>query len=173
MIAEGPRRSSGVDRLAASARRSSLKGQLLLAAGAFALGLLAGGQFVSAAAPPRQQGPIKTVYHFTDGLAEASRGLANIRNHLAADPSARIMVVANGNGIEFLLDGARDKNGNPYEVIVQDLRSRNVDFRICNNTLVSRNIERSRVIEEAVVVPSGVAEAARLQAREGYAYLKP
>lgn len=117
--------------------------------------------------------PIKTVYHFTNGLEEASRGLGNIRNHLAADPKGKITVVANGNGIEFLLQDAKDRNGNPYEVAVQDLKSKGVDFRLCNNTLVTRNIDKSKVIEEATIVPSGVAEAARLQAREGYVYLRP
>jgi intracellular sulfur oxidation DsrE/DsrF family protein len=133
--------------------------------------LLAAGQ--PAFAQAGQQGPIKVVYHFTNGLDEASRGLGNIRNHLAADPTAQITVVANGNGIEFLLDGAKDKNGNPYEIIVQDLKEAHVDFRVCNNTLVSRKIDKSKVIQEAKIVPSGVAEAARLQAREGYVYLRP
>ncbi|MDH4114597.1 MAG: DsrE family protein [Burkholderiaceae bacterium] len=135
--------------------------------------MLAAGQFVSASVQSDEQRPIKTVYHLTNGLEEASRGLGNIRNHLAADPGAKITVVANGNGIEFLLDGAKDKNGNPYEVIVQDLKGKNVDFRVCNNTLVTRKIDRSKVIQEAVIVPSGVAEAAKLQAREGYVYLRP
>lgn len=150
-----------------------MKGRLFVAAGAVAVGLLAVGQFVSANVQTDQSGPIKAVYHFTNGLEEASRGLGNIRNHLAADPNAKITVVANGNGIEFLLDGTKDKNGNPYEIIVQDLKGKNVDFRVCNNTLVTRKIDRSRVIQEAVIVPSGVAEAAKLQAREGYVYLRP
>jgi hypothetical protein len=109
----------------------------------------------------------------TLGLDEAQRGLGNIRNHLAADPSARIVVVTNGNGIEFMLDGAKDRNGNPFDVSVQELKSRGVGFSLCNNTLVQRKIDRSRVIPEADIVPSGVAEAARLQAREGFVYLRP
>lgn len=130
-------------------------------------------QSTAAAGTTATSGQIKTVYHMTNGLEEASRGLGNIRNHLAADPTAKITVVTNGNGIEFLLDGAKDKNGNPYEIIVQDLKSKGVDFRVCNNTLVTRKIDPSKVIAEAVIVPSGVAEAARLQAREGYVYLRP
>lgn len=139
--------------------------------------LLSGSLFVAGSPALAQAGkddaPVKTVYHFTNGLEEASRGLGNIRNHLAADPKAKITVVGNGNGIEFLLDGAKDKNGNPYEIIVQDLKSKGVDFRLCNNTLVTRKIDTSKVIQEATIVPSGVAEAARLQAREGYVYLRP
>ena len=30
--------------------------------------------------------PIKTVYHMSEGIPQATRGLNNIRNHLAADP---------------------------------------------------------------------------------------
>jgi uncharacterized protein len=130
-------------------------------------------QFTTVAGATSTSGQIKTVYHMTNGLDEASRGLGNIRNHLAADPTAKITVVTNGNGIEFLLEGAKDKNGNPYEVIVQDLKSKGVDFRVCNNTLVTRKIDPSKVIPDAVIVPSGVAEAAKLQAREGYVYLRP
>ena len=148
-----------------------MKVRSLVSAGAVSVGLLLAGLSADALAQAETQ--IKTVYHFTNGLDEASRGLGNIRNHLSADPKAKITVVTNGNGIEFLLDGAKDKNGNPYEVIVQDLKGKGVDFRVCNNTLVSRNIDKSKVIQEATIVPSGVAEAARLQAREGYVYLRP
>ena len=130
-------------------------------------------QSTTAAGTTATSGQIKTVYHMTNGLEEASRGLGNIRNHLAADPTAKITVVTNGNGIEFLLEGAKDKNGNPYEIVVQDLKGKGVDFRVCNNTLVTRKIDPSKVIPEAIVVPSGVAEAAKLQAREGYVYLRP
>ena len=37
--------------------------------------------------------------------------MGNIRNHLAADPSANIVVVTNGNGIEFLLEATRREEG--------------------------------------------------------------
>ncbi|MEQ1592071.1 MAG: hypothetical protein ABL892_06740 [Thiobacillaceae bacterium] len=48
-----------------------------------------------------------------------------------------------------------------------------VDFRVCNNTLKSRKLGADAVIPEASIVPSGVAEIGRLQAREGFVYLKP
>ena len=117
--------------------------------------------------------PVKTVYHLTNGLEEAQRAMGNIRNHLNADPKAKIVVVGNGNGIEFMLDGAKDRNGNPFDATIQDLKSKGVDFRLCNNTLVTRKIDKSRVIPEVTIVPSGVAEAATLQSREGYSYLRP
>ncbi len=117
--------------------------------------------------------PVKVVYHFNEGLEQASNGLRNIRNHLSADPTAKIVVVAHAGGINFLLEGAKDKNGNPYDAAVDDLSMKGVEFRVCNFTLQSRNIDKSKVHPEAKIVPSGVAEVSRLQAREGFAYLKP
>ena len=122
---------------------------------------------------PTASSPVKAVYHLTNGLEEAQRALGNVRNHLSADPTARIVVVTNGNGIEFLLEGAKDRNGNPFDISVQELKTRGIEFRVCNNTLTGRKIDRSKVIPEASIVPSGVAEAARLQAREGFVYLRP
>lgn len=137
-----------------------------LAAAATAVALLSGPAMAA-------DGPVKAVYHLTNGLDEAQRAIGNVRNHLNADPTAKIVVVGNGNGIEFMLDGAKDKNGNPFEVAIQDLKSKGVDFRLCNNTIVNRKIDRSRVIADVSIVPSGVAEAAKLQAREGFVYLRP
>jgi intracellular sulfur oxidation DsrE/DsrF family protein len=82
------------------------------------------------------------------------------------------VVVAHNAGIEFLLRGARDENGRPYEEIVRDFRERGVEFRVCGNTLKRRRIDTTAVIPEAVLVPSGIAELARLQGREGYVYLR-
>ena len=124
---------------------------------------------VSAGAAGR---PEKVVYHISDA-SNAMQALGNIRNHLNASPNASIVVVTHGAGIDFLLEDAKDKNGNPYDAVVQELSNRKVQFRVCNNTLEGRKIDRKRVMPEATVVPSGVAELARLQSQEGYAYIKP
>lgn len=120
-----------------------------------------------------EQKQVKTIYHINEGLDQASNGLRNIRNHLSADPSAKIAVVTHSKGIDFLLEGARDKNGNPFDAIVDDLAAKGVEFKVCNNTLESRKIDKNKVIMGASIVPSGVAEIGRLQTREGYNYLKP
>ena len=117
--------------------------------------------------------PIKVVYHNNEGIDHAPQALRNVRNHLSVDPKAKIVFVSHAAGIDFLMKGAKDKNGNPFEVTVQDLVSKGVEFRACEYTLKSRNIDPKNVIEEAKLVPSGVAEVARLQAQEGYVYLKP
>jgi len=114
----------------------------------------------------------KVVYHVNDS-ENATAAMRNIKNHLNASPNAKIAVVTHSKGIDFLLTGAADKNGNPYEPAVQELKAKGVDFRVCNNTLKSRKIDASTVLSEASIVPSGVAEIGKLQSQEGYVYLKP
>ena len=123
----------------------------------------------SASATEREE---KVVYHISDSTV-AGGAMRNIRNHLEQSPKAKIVVVTYGAGIDFLLDGAQDKNGNPYDISVQELAAKKVEFRVCNNTLVGRKIDRSKVLPEATVVSSGVAEISRLQFQEGYVYIKP
>jgi intracellular sulfur oxidation DsrE/DsrF family protein len=118
-------------------------------------------------------GPDKVVYHLSAGLEQAGDGLRNIRNHLEVNPKARIVVVAHAAGVDYLMKGKKDKNGNPYETIVEQLELEGVRFEVCEITLRSRNLRREQFIEQASFVPSGVAEIARLQQREGYAYLRP
>ncbi len=116
---------------------------------------------------------IKVAYHVNTGVETAAGILGNVRNHLNADPSAKVVVVTHGAGIDFLLDGAKDSKGREFSGMVSDLTAKGVQFRVCNNTLTSRNIDASKVSMEAKIVPSGVSEVARLQAKEGYVYLKP
>ncbi|MDD5298508.1 MAG: DsrE family protein [Rhodocyclaceae bacterium] len=116
---------------------------------------------------------IKVVYHFSEGLEQASNGLRNIRNHMELDPTAKIVVVAHGAGVNFLLKGAKDKNGNEYASTIEELTMSGVDFRVCNITLKTRNIDPKQVHSDGHIVPSGVVEVARLQAREGFVYIKP
>ncbi len=117
--------------------------------------------------------PDKVVYHLNDGLPQATNGLRNIRNHLEVNPKAQIVVVAHAQGVDYLMKGKRDANGNPYDAIVQDLKSQGVKFDVCEITLRNRKLNKSQFIEEVSYVPSGVAEITRLQQREGFAYLRP
>jgi intracellular sulfur oxidation DsrE/DsrF family protein len=116
---------------------------------------------------------IKVAYHVNSGVETAAGILGNVRNHLNADPKVKIVVVTHGAGIDFLLDGAKDNKGREFSGVVSDLSGKGVQFRVCNNTLTSRNIDPNKVSMDAKIVPSGVAEVARLQAKEGYVYLKP
>jgi uncharacterized protein len=136
---------------------------------------LLGFSFIAAAqsATSSVEGPDKVVYHINGGLQQATDGLRNIRNHLEVNPKAKITVVAHAQGVDFLMKGKKDANGNPYETIVQDLESQGVKFDVCLITLRNRKLSKDQFIDDVTYVPSGVAEIARLQQREGFAYLRP
>ena len=116
---------------------------------------------------------VKAVYHITTGVETAAGALSNIQNHLSADPKVKIIVVTNGSGIDFLLLDAKDSRGREFSSSVSTLATQGVEFRVCENTLNTRNLTSDKLLLEAKVVPSGVAEAANLQAKEGYIYIKP
>ena len=108
-----------------------------------------------------------------EGVEQASRGLQINRNHLEADPAAQIVVVTHAAGVDFLMKGAKTARGNEYRSMIEVLELQGVQFRVCEITLRERGLRRDQFLPEARFVPSGVAEVARLQHREGYAYLKP
>ena len=138
-----------------------------------AASLLAAGCAGTGSSLTNPVGPDKVVYHLNSGLPQATDGLRNIRNHLEVNPKAQIVVVAHAQGVDYLMKGKKDANGNPYEAIVQDLKSQGVRFDVCEITLRNRKLTKDQFIEYATFVPSGVAEVTRLQQREGFAYLKP
>jgi intracellular sulfur oxidation DsrE/DsrF family protein len=117
--------------------------------------------------------PDKVVYHINDTGAQAVAALRNIGNHLEVNPKAKIVVVTHAQGVDFLMGGAKDRNGNPYNVRVEELKAQGIQFDVCEITLRNRKMTRSQFIPEVTFVPSGVAEITRLQQREGYAYLRP
>lgn len=113
----------------------------------------------------------KVVYHVNDA-AVARAAMNNVNNHLNASPDAKIVIVTHGKGIDFLLNDAKDDKGE-FAPTVAGLKAKGVDFRVCANTLKARKLDNSAVVPDATVVPSGVAEVGKLQAQEGYVYLKP
>lgn len=144
----------------------------LALAAAFVPGFALAASTAAPVAAAVAQEPIKAVYHINE--IDKARGLlANVRNHLRDDPSARIVVIANGGGIDFLLRDAVDKSGVPFAPALEELVRQGVAFKVCRNTLTSRKLTDAAVAEEAGVVQAAVAEIARLQAREGYVYIKP
>ena len=116
----------------------------------------------------------KVVYHFDGGLAQATKGVRNLRNHLDVDAKAPIVVVAHAEGVDFLMEGARTTNNNQeFAALVGDLMNRGVRFEICEITLKNRNLKKDQFILGPTFTPSGVVRVANLQARESYAYIKP
>lgn len=123
-------------------------------------------------APAAAAAEEKVVYHINDASL-ARVAMRNIQNHITASPNAKIVAVTHGKGIDFLLNDAKDEKGEPYLTQVAGLKEKGVDFRVCRNTLKGRKLDDSAVMMDATVVPSGVAEIGRLQAQEGFVYLKP
>ena len=115
------------------------------------------------------------VYHIDNAEAQATKGLRNIRNHLDVAPDTKIAVVTHANGVDFLLEGAKDaKDPNiDYGSLVSALKARGVTFEVCEITMANRKLKKEQFSMDATFTPSGVVRIARLQSREHYAYIKP
>ena len=112
------------------------------------------------------------VYHISDSASQALGALRNARNHLDTDPKAKIVFVMHAQGVDFLMEGAKDRNGGLYAGPVSALASRGVKFEVCEITLKNRNLKQEQFLQEVDFTPSGVVRITKLQ-HEGYAYLKP
>ena len=114
----------------------------------------------------------RVVYHIDNTAAQGLKGLRNVRNHLDVDPAAKITVVTHAEGVDMLMEGAKAANGAEYAPLVSALKSRGVNFEICEITLKNRDLKKEQFIQEASFTPSGVVRIAKLQA-QGAAYIKP
>jgi hypothetical protein len=112
------------------------------------------------------------VYHINDTASQALATLRNIRNHLDVDPKAKITVVTHAFGVDFLMEGMKDRNESPFSATVAALVNRGVKFEVCEITLRNRNFKKEQFIQEAEFTPSGVVRLTKLQ-KQGYAYIKP
>ena len=131
-------------------------------------------------------GKQKVVYHINYDNPKAQAGaLRNIQNHINAvgRENLELKVVLHGKGLTLLLEpgsGGKTKfpTGNATEAIaakIAGLKGQGVAFHVCANTLRGKKVDYEQDlydVSKADIVPSGVAEVARLQAM-GYAYIKP
>ena len=132
-------------------------------------------------------GKQKVVYHINyDNPKKQAGALRNIQNHINAVGAENLdlKVVLHGNGLALLLDPEslpklnKFKHANADQNMtakVSDLKGQGVEFQVCNNTVKGRkvNVESDLYdVSKEDIVPSGVAEVAKLQ-QEGYAYIKP
>ncbi len=132
-------------------------------------------------------GKQKVVYHINyDNPKKQAGALRNIQNHINAVGAENldIKVVLHGNGLSLLLDPdslgklKKFKHANANDKIaakIDGLKDQGVSFNVCANTVRGRKVDLESDlygVEKNDVVPSGVAEVARLQLM-GYAYIKP
>jgi len=126
----------------------------------------------------------KVVYHINyDDTKQLGAAMRNVQNHInavcgkgatAATCSKKLdlRVVMHGKGVSLL----KQANENPdMQQKVISLKKQGIAFNVCANTLKGKNINYKNDlfdVSEKDIVPSGVAELAKLQS-QGYAYVKP
>ena len=114
------------------------------------------------------------VYHIDNAAMQGLKGLRNIRNHLDVAPTTKIVVVTHAEGVDLLIEGAKDdKNAVEYAPLIAALKSRGVRFEVCEITLRNRKLNKDQFILDAEFTPSGVVRIADLQFQDKYAYIKP
>ena len=114
------------------------------------------------------------VYHIDDAEAQGIKGLRNVRNHMDVAPNTKIIVVTHANGLDIMIEGAKDKKNNiEYAPLVGALKSRGVRFEVCEITLKNRNLKKDQFILDTDFTPSGVARIGDLQYKDHFAYIKP
>jgi len=128
-----------------------------------------------AAPPERVYSEQKIVYHMNGADLKHQQGfLNNIQNNINAVGAERVhaAVVMHGDGLTLLMNAKTDES---LRAKIDNLKAQNVRFLVCNNTLVGRKLDMKTDlydVEDADIVPSGVAEIVQLQV-EGYSYIKP
>jgi intracellular sulfur oxidation DsrE/DsrF family protein len=128
----------------------------------------------TAASGLQAAGPSQVVYHIDDAESQGVKGLRNIRNHLDIALQTKIIVVTHANGVDIMMEGAKDKkNGIEYAPLVGALKSRGVRFEVCEITLKNRNLKKDQFVLDTDYTPSGVVRVADLQSQERFAYIKP
>ncbi len=142
---------------------------------------------LSTANANERYGMQKVVYHINyDNPKKQSGALRNIQNHINAVGAENLdlKVVLHGNGLALLLEPEALKNLKKFKhananqdmtAKIDNLKSQGVDFNVCANTVRGRKVDVESDlynVDKKDIVPSGVAEVARLQAM-GYSYIKP
>jgi len=132
-------------------------------------------------------GKQKVVYHINyDDPKKQAGALRNIQNHINAvgKENMDIKVVLHGNGLALLVEPEalervpKFKHANANDKMtakIDGLKDQGVIFNVCNNTVKGRKVNVNDDlynVEESEIVPSGVAELAKLQ-MQGYTYIKP
>ncbi|WOX04738.1 DsrE family protein [Microbulbifer pacificus] len=112
------------------------------------------------------------VYHISDS-SQALRAIRHIDNQRAVDSEIAITVVAVGGGIDFLIDNAKDAQGNTYASMIDSQMLNGVEFKVCRNTLKAKNLREGDMTPGVEFVDAGIDEITRLQLENGYAYIKP
>lgn len=142
---------------------------------------------MTAANASERYGKQKVVYHINyDNPKKQAGALRNIQNHINAVGAENLdlKVVLHGNGLALLLEPdalaklKKFKHANADDSMtakIDNLKDQGIDFNVCENTIRGRKVDVEQDlynVDKGDIVPSGVAEVARLQ-QMGYSYVKP
>ena len=111
------------------------------------------------------------VFHL-DSETSMNRMLAQVARHYAFNPDIETRVILIGDGVKPAIEGAEDANGGPYSAQMEQLMASGIRIFACEATLNYYNLTEDDLAFGVETVPSGVAALGRLQAREGWGYLK-
>jgi intracellular sulfur oxidation DsrE/DsrF family protein len=120
-------------------------------------------------------GKQKVVYHINiDNPAALSAAMTNVQNHIDAvgKENLDLKVVMHGPGVDLLKIANTDMD---MQSKIINLKSQGIAFNVCNVTLTRKKIDYNKDlfdVSKSDIVPSGVAEVAKLQGK-GYVYIKP
>ena len=109
----------------------------------------------------------KIIWEMSGGDTAQQRVLYNqINNVLAEAPDTKIEVIFHSHAVYAML-----KDTGYFKTQINTLYKQGVVFAVCNNSLKKRNIDKARVIPEAIIVPVAMLEIVQKQ-EEGRAYIK-
>lgn len=101
----------------------------------------------------------KIIWEIASADTAQQRGLfKQINNVLTAAPDTEIEVVFHGNAVYAML-----KDTGYHKEQIFALHKKGVVFAACNNSLKSRDIDVSRVLKEAIIVPVAILEIVKKQ----------
>ncbi len=111
---------------------------------------------------------MSTVFHYSDGEEHQGHAVANVANLLNDDSTntETIALVANGGGVKLVTKDSTvaDK--------VNALVKQGVKFKACHNSMDKLGYAKTDLLSGVEVVPAGVGELTKLQAKKGYSYIK-
>ena len=111
----------------------------------------------------------KIVFQFTNAndTLQQKAFVKQLENITAHWPNAKYEVVVYNQGVELVM-----KNNTKYQARLQTLKSKGVNFVVCENTLKNRKISKDAFPEVLVgFVPAGIAEIVEKQ-EEGWSYIR-
>ncbi|WP_224450066.1 DsrE family protein [Haloprofundus salilacus] len=112
---------------------------------------------------------MSTVFHFTADESHQEHALGNVRNLLADDTVDLddVVLLVNGSGFKLVLEEQTE-----HAEKLRELLDQGVSICACENSMERFSATEDDLVDGVETVPSGVGELTKLQAGEGYAYIK-